>query len=157
MVKFTATDYKKAYETRLNDYIRLKKDNENIILTIYTAGVAVECLIRARTTHYKKAFDEGHHLENLYMTSNIYKHLPKAENIKLIKNIRIVQKYWINNLRYFSINKMIQKLSHISAGSKPKKKITNDAHKFIEDMHKEYFSAINDIKTTVGEKITWIF
>lgn len=60
---FTYTDYFSAALTREADLAHLRINTKSIIFSVYCAGVAIECMLRACVTRCTTEFDSKHNLK----------------------------------------------------------------------------------------------
>jgi HEPN domain-containing protein len=75
-VRFDSRDYYRASHERIRQawtlYNRFDGDDANLHpLALYTAGVAVECMLRAFITRRSREFDSRHDLRDLFIESGI--------------------------------------------------------------------------------------
>ena len=154
-VPFTPDDSHSAYETRVKDYQYLLLKDEHIILAVYNAGVAIECLFRGYIYKYTKEFDSRHNLFKLYEKSLLAQEFTLGEqsdkNAKMTAALNIVMKHWFNNLRYISENRIRRTIGmqYIRSGKKFK-----DINKFFKFLTNELFTATETILKIGQEKWT---
>ena len=92
--KYTPNDYISAAHSRFYDCCRLKKDDDCIIFAIYSAGVSIECVLRAYILKYTNEFDAKHDLEKLFLKSLISQNLLENEKVKATSFIKAANKLW---------------------------------------------------------------
>jgi hypothetical protein len=112
---YTHTDYFTAARSRFRDLQHLRTDNECIIFALYCAGVTAECIFRAYITKYTKEFDAKHNLEKLYEKSLLAQNLSEDAKAELTAAVKILNKFWSNDLRYTSEVRMKRILAHENA------------------------------------------
>lgn len=81
-MKFTAEHYFRASLERIRQAHALYRQAESYSLTMYTAGVAVECMLRAFKLLRDPSFDEKHDLPRLFKASGML----NVDQIKLRAN-----------------------------------------------------------------------
>lgn len=163
--RFTPIDYYNASLLRNKDLKYLRKNEQSIIFSLYCAGVAVECMLRAYITKRTSEFSSKHNLENLYLDSQIATFLNVEEKEKLTIAIKKINKIWRNDLRYTSEKKMtrlivskfnLQKLDDI------KREVMKDINKngnkgiktYIDAYYSDIFDAVDLIIETGEDKWT---
>lgn len=141
--------YFDATYTREDDCKLLRTKNESLIFSIYCAGVAVECMLRAYIKKNKiPTFDAGHDLRELTKQSEIFYSLTDKERMRFTVELSKM-KIWNNNLRYYS-NKKMESIMFERYGISGK-------GAFIKYMKKEaadFFDAANSIIKLGREKWT---
>jgi hypothetical protein len=148
--KFTGRDYFSASLLRMADLEYLRLNNNSIILSVYCAGVAIECMLRAYIREYVSSeFDGRHDLRELYEKSGIASRLKDSEKEKLIAAVTAAQRRWYNNLRYTSDIRMKRIIGHNMARTKCK-----DINSYIKKYYSDIFDAANLIVKKGEEK--WI-
>ena len=110
--KYTPNDYLSAAKSRFYDCNHLKENDNCIIFAIYSAGVSIECVLRAHITKYTKEFDSKHDLKKLFLKSLIIQKLSNTKKEKAISFIKIANELWSNDLRYYSEKRMKRILAH---------------------------------------------
>lgn len=80
---FTYMDYFSAALTRQADLAHLRTNQKSIIFSVYCAGVAIECMLRAYVTRYASEFDSRHNLEKLYEKSQLGNYLEQREALTI--------------------------------------------------------------------------
>ena len=148
---FTSNDYYSASLTRYDDLQHLILEPKSIIFSIYCAGVAIECMLRAYITKYTLEFDSKHDLEKLYEKSQIASKLSNNEKEQLSTAIKRVNKFWNNNLRYTSEKRIKRVIAHEII-----RKHTNskDISNYIKNVYSDIFNATELIITKGKEKWT---
>ena len=147
--KFTHTDYYSASLSRVIDLEHLLEKKESIIFSIYCAGVATECMLRAYITRYTLEFDSKHDLEKLYEKSQLSSLLNESDKERLSVAIRKMNKIWNNNLRYTSEKRMKRLIAHEMVRTN-----TKDVNNYVSKFYAEIFEATNLIITKGKEKWT---
>ncbi|MDQ7090770.1 MAG: hypothetical protein Q9M50_09005 [Methylococcales bacterium] len=125
--RFTSTDYFKASLLRNQDLRNLMLNtNQSIIFSLYCAGVAVECMLRAYILKITTEFNSKHDLELLYLDSKIATLLSLEEKKDLTTSIKKLNKIWRNDLRYTSKDRMIRLiLSELNCSNKKHTQLQN--------------------------------
>lgn len=141
------TYYFDAAFNRKIDFEHLNTNNDSAIFSLYCAGVAVECMLRAYITRYTSEFDGKHDLQKLYIQSQLSTLLSEKEKSELLYAIKTIKRHWSNDLRYHSIKKMKLLIGHEFAQSKSK-----DFTKFIRYYFEEVFTLTNHILKIGREK-----
>lgn len=148
-MKHTSNDYYSASKERYNDFLKLSTSENSIVYAVYSAGLSIECLLRAFITKNSSSFDSRHDLSKLFVESKISQILSPKDRDKMTLAIQVAVKYWTNATRYESIKSVKRKLGH---------EMTNGKKKNFEKFLKSYFSDFFDQTKKVheiGEKI-WI-
>ena len=109
---FTHTDYYTASLLRNEDLQHLKTNQKSIIFSLYCAGVAIECMLRAYITKETSDFDSKHDLEKLYEKSKIALLLNTEEKQSISIAVKNANKIWYNNLRYSSDLRLKRLIGH---------------------------------------------
>jgi hypothetical protein len=147
---YTDTDYYTAAIERLQDFKHLSKEQDRIIFTVYSAGVAIECMLRAYILKYNPMFDSKHDLENLLIDSKLTTLFDEGnkkeqkEREAIIVAIKQAKKVWNNNLRYYSEKRLKRQFGHEMANTKHK-----DINKYFFYKCSELFNATHLI-TEIG-------
>lgn len=145
---FTHTDYFSASLTRLSDLAHLRTNKDSVILSIYCAGISIECMFRAYITKYTREFDSKHDLVKLFEKSQLGLNLEVEEKKELIIAVKQANEIWSNNLRYASEKRMKRIIAHknITAGFK-------DVNNYMNRYYSDIFEATELIIKTGQE--TW--
>lgn len=109
---FTSTDYFSASLARNEDMKHLRQNANSVIFSLYCAGVAIECMLRAYLLKETTEFDAKHNLEKLYEQSKIAKLLEANEKEIISAAVKNANKLWNNNLRYTSDKRMKRLIAH---------------------------------------------
>lgn len=147
---FTATDYYTVALERTEDLKHLRDNQESIIFSLYCAGTAIECMLRAYIKKHTDQFDSRHDLNELYMDSKISAFLQTDEIAELSNAIRIANSKWKNNLRYTSEIRMKRIIVHELCRSGFKDKF-KDINKYIYKNYSELFDA-TDLIIKIGKE-----
>jgi predicted metal-dependent hydrolase len=107
---FTKNDYFSASLSRKADLEHLITNTDSIILSIYCAGIAIECMFRAYITKYTKEFDSKHNLEKLYNKSLLASYADTNQKKRLSIAVKKASSIWSNDLRYVSEKRMKRKI-----------------------------------------------
>ncbi len=140
--RFTHTDYYDAALLRIEDLKHLRTNQKTVIFSLYCAGVAVECMLRA---YIIGEFDAKHDLEKLYEKSQLATLLEIKEKQKLSIAIKKINKIWDNNLRYTSEKRIKRLIGHeiVRSGCK-------DINKYLDKYYSDIFDAA-DFIIKIGE------
>lgn len=90
-------DYRLAALERIGEALQLKRAHRHVI-SMYTAGLAAECMLRA----YRRAempFDERHDLRELLKACDVDR-LGEAGKARLRVPIQTIHQLWTNSLRF---------------------------------------------------------
>lgn len=110
--QFTKTDYLSAAMARENDMKHLRNNPNCIVFSIYCAGVAIECMLRAYISRHSSEYSSRHDLIKLLIESNLASLLTIREREQITVDIKEAVKIWNNNLRYTSELRIKRILMH---------------------------------------------
>lgn len=99
---YTGNDYLTAARARLTEADVLKENPRTMIMAMYCAGVAIECIFRAYIVLQDKTWDSRHNLEKLYQRSHLSSKLDEEERSVLLQFVKLASRIWTNDLRYVS-------------------------------------------------------
>lgn len=117
--EFTAEIYFTAALERANS-LRLLYDNEDYVLALYVAGVAVESLFRAFRMKHQPYFDSRHDLTALAKESKFDETVPEHLKQNFFADLGVVVSRWSNSHRYRSAAALSRylKRAHLHRGIK---------------------------------------
>ena len=101
-MKFTAEAYHEASLEHVDSARELLNQNR-FALANYTAGVAVECILRAYAFRYDKSFDCRHDLRAWYDAAKFDSIVPSTQREAIAAAQGIIYTHWSNSQRYCSI------------------------------------------------------
>lgn len=142
---FTKTDYYTAALLRKGDLEHLRKNESSIIFSLYCAGVAVECMLRAYIRIETKEFDSRHDLSQLFEKSKLALIISPEDKGKVTASITKIAQFWSNNLRYTSDTRMKRFIAHKIVRTKFK-----DINKYLKKHNNDIFEA-TEIIIKMGE------
>jgi len=90
---FTENDYFSAALHRFEDLTHLRTNNKSVIFSLYCAGVAIECMLRAYIIKYTREFDSKHNLLKLYEKSLLASYSEEEEKQTFAMAIKTATKY----------------------------------------------------------------
>jgi hypothetical protein len=94
--------YLQAAKERLTQAEILYKQGDCYALSMYTAGVAVECLLRAFKVGREKSIDERHDLRRLFDASGVQQLFSPSDVRALRASLNAICELWSNMLRFAS-------------------------------------------------------
>ena len=103
-MRFSADDYREAAEERAED-ARTLYEAGRYALAHYTAGLAVECLLRAYRRRSDPDFDSRHDLQQLYVASgfmHVVSSVGDRQRAAALTWLDVLLPRWRNNHRYLS-------------------------------------------------------
>jgi hypothetical protein len=152
---FTENDYFSGALHRLDDLTHLRTNGKSVIFSLYCAGVAIECMLRAYITKYTREFDSKHNLLKLYEKSLLASYLDEEEKQELAVAIKIAHRIWTNELRYTSDKRMKRLIAHefVRNGHKGTLRF-KDINKYVEKYYADIFVATELILKT--GQLKWI-
>jgi hypothetical protein len=109
---YTADDYFTASKQRTIDFRNFAIPKKSLIASAYLSGVAVECMLRGNILKYTREFDEKHDLNSLLIKSKILDNLSPHKRLLLSTYMQTLNKKWMNNMRYNSIERTKRSLAH---------------------------------------------
>jgi len=131
-----------ASKERYNDFLKLNTSDDSIVYAVYSAGLSIECLLRAFIAKKSDVFDSRHDLKKLFIESKISQILSPKDRDKMTLAIQVAADSWNNAIRYESIKSLKRKLGH---------KIANKRIKRIEKSLRYNFSDFFDQTKKVHE------
>lgn len=111
-MRIEADDYLEAAWERWNDALRLH-ENGRYSFSLYTAGLAVESMLRAYLVRRKPEFDERHDLLLLLDGSNLEQFLTTRERAAIFAAITDVFNRWKNDFRFASEKRLRRHLKKL--------------------------------------------
>lgn len=94
-----ADQYLRAAQERQHD-AQILYDARRYAWSIYSSGVAVECILLAYQVRKSKAYDARHDLRSLYTSCNISQSLRINERERISFAVDMVAAVWNNSHRY---------------------------------------------------------
>ncbi len=143
---YTKNDYYSASLNRLGDLEHLRMNQKSIILSLYCAGVSVECMFRAYILKETNSFDDKHDLFKLYNTSKMGMELSVDRRMELTSQVKKISEFWFNNLRYTSDVRLKRKIAHKFVRTSFK-----DINKYLDKHNNDIFDATYKIIETGKE------
>jgi hypothetical protein len=144
---FTPNDYYSASLLRLEDLNQLKSNQRSIIFSLYCAGVAVECMLRAYITKYTAEFDSKHNLEKLFEKSLLGRYVDPENKEEIVAAVKKANKIWTNDLRYTSDKRLKRIIAHEMVKTNFK-----DINKYVDKYYSDFFDAADLIIQTGKSK-----
>jgi HEPN domain-containing protein len=108
-MRIEAVDYFVSAQERLND-ANLLYEKARYSFALYTAGVAVESLLRAYIFRINTKLEAAHNLELLLDVSNLQSLVTPAESQQVFTAIDELYRRWRNDLRYTSNDRLRRRL-----------------------------------------------
>lgn len=115
MLRFGPNAYRQASAERRDDAERLLNERR-YVLSMYTSGVAAECMLRALRGLRDAQFDERHDLREICKNIGRLGLLTSPQDDTLLKDVSTLQAIWRNNLRFAStgqVEKFLTKLKKL--------------------------------------------
>jgi len=133
---FTARDYYTAAFERLQESEQLRQSKDTVILAGYTAGVSIECMLRAYGVINLAPFDKKHDLRDWLTDSGLLNSHNMADKEAITKAVNTANRLWANDLRYYSRIRLKRTIGHEMARVKEK-----DHSKYFAERNKELYQA----------------
>lgn len=135
----------------MRDSLYLRQIPESTVSSVYLAGVAVECLLRAYKLQNSSVFSSRHDLVELFRESGIVSFLSMSERLKAGAAIAEINRRWRNNYRYTDHKTLLREIIKESVLSGRKLPAFKDKHKFLQWYFKDFF-AQTDALLALGMK-----
>lgn len=133
-MKTGAADYYGAFLERKSEFEKMLNEKEFSLISLYLAGVGVECLLRSYIWNTNKEFDARHDLNNIYAKCPLKNELTIEDKINFQKHIQILASYWKNDLRYYSKKKFKREFGNEFVRKKYRGDIESQIKKFCDNI-----------------------
>lgn len=134
--QYTARDYYTAALERLQESEQMRQAEETVVLAVYTAGVSIECMLRAYGVINLAPFDKKHDLRKLLNDSGLLDSHNTEAKEAITKAVITAHRLWANDLRYYSRLRLKRTIAHEMARSKEK-----DLSKYFAAKNNELYQA----------------
>lgn len=100
-MRVTAQAYREAASIQVEAARNMLEDRQ-YTLANYLAGLSVECMLRAYSSHLDNSFDARHDLRRWYEKSSLEAIVPTGQRERISIALSTVAAQWNNSQRYYS-------------------------------------------------------